>query len=1199
MKMKGSVVAVLRSIETGEITKTVESSNHIQDEFLRYLLSRSTTEDFYDNIFVSSVNTGYQTTGWTTGAIGEARVGATISGVAAIETTQNASPNIDLKQIVKRFVPPAEDTEINTIGVCNGVSLGLVTTPCAVVWLNETLIQTPLETLDIYYRLQVVRSPKSSVSSENSLDVSFSPHEQRVISGSLIGLHGVYSIAYNYPVTGGNSTFYPAKSAFSKLDLRNYDTFEPSLMACSSSTANIYESSSGTYYKATYGMTFIPAENVGDIITWLAPHFFNMFSKRVKSLNGSPVQGIFGHRSTSTGPFYSPSNSQLGLGSISVNGDNWTDPDLPEFYKVDIVTSGVLGVSEYKFIQQKTLGFSGNGFGAESENLPFTAYPNAHLTDGFPICRDSYLGDGPDNYAYLYAGDTQKASAMSLAFEYEPGTTKVMFLWVDSFCITEILTGETQAFDNTKIYNGETVPTFLPTDIRQRYVTAGKEIYIACGDTGLYKFNAALDTLTVIDSNIASLSGTIGCLGVCEGNAGRIWAFFEHSTTPDIYYSDDSGLTWVGAGFNNAAITSTPKVVVGLQADKNAAGGQLAVIHYNQPSSNSTQEVYHTWWDQATTTATPVTTRLRYKTISFNYLGHWAYYLKGHDYYFGEALVCSPNQSQWNCVSVGTYGGRPVKFVFGGGSSSIVPTSALTSCLNTTYVIDKDGDDAIFYAALAGENGGDPSGSGLTSCSILVKADHSAVEICPMTGGVTAGFMYLRDGLAIYRKQSETATSSLTDAIRGINFNHWGLVSVAPRRIQERDYSSYPGICGLTLPDYGWDGAQWVRGHPGAKPTHAGLEEIIEGITVSFDDKGGVSPFLDSDHYTFTMVDGVFLDGSTSFSAEWNRYIKEVEVVTDMESATLPAALKVSNNLVQFLPQTDADFVDRQNMNTDALVGKVLGTGNGLIDSYTGLIRSANPVFSGSAVSFLPNNTNYNVYSNVQGALQFTVFNDDTSPQQAYIGLSNSSVLGTVLDPSTIQYAFLTDSQAAGSPGNGRMRVSVVESGIERAFVENIPYDRFNDSVFSIILLNNGKMVYQYSSTESPGWTTLYESPAIGTVDLVDYYFDMACVPRSNYGLELVRYFSLDETNPDYYTYIGNGVDTGIFDPFYRITDPNTSRVFIDGVEAVNVGTNDTATDLQAGNYAMFNEGGVIRYSSADIGKTVSVEAYIIKDEFV
>jgi hypothetical protein len=1196
MKMKGDIVAVLRNIETGEITKTVESENHIQDEFLRYLVENNSQNDFYDEIFISPVNIGRQTTGWTDRKITQARSGVGIVGVPAVENTVDIIPNVNLRQIAKRFVPPSVDTEINTIGVCLNTNYGEANSPCAVVWLSETLIQTPLETLDVYYRLQAVKSPKLPRGSKGILDVSFSPHEERCIANSLIDFYEATNIYWHYPVS---NRAYPTRSAFSKLNFREFDTYQASSMYCDETNANSYGSWSSTYYKSWYGLTLVPAENVGYVITWMAPHYYNFLNQRIKSLDGSPVQGIFGHRSTSTGPFYSPTDSQLGLGSINVNGDNWTDPDVPEFYQIDIVTSGVIGVSEYKFVQQKTLGFSGNSFGWVGETLPFTSQLNSHITDGFPICRDDYSIPGPYSYQFLGAGDNYDSSAMSVAFEYEPGTTKVMFVWVDSFCITEILTGETQAFDNTKVYDGKVIPTFLPTDIRQRCVTSGKEIYIACGNTGLYKFNAALDTLTVIDSNVSSLVGTTGCYGVCEGNAGRIWAFFGHTTTPDIYYSDDDGLTWVGAGFNDVTLTTTPELVVGLQADKNAAGGQLAVIHYNEIWNGTDQDVLHTWWNQATATATPVGSVLRRKDVSQMQNCHWGYYLTDHNYYFADALVCSPNQSQWNCISAGDLDGRPVNYPFEGVGFSNVSGSAQNKCLHTNYVIDKDGDDAIFYVANSDQNGGDPSGSGLISCSILVKADHSAVETCPMPSGLGDGELYLRDGLCLYRSYNTDTWASNTDIVRGINLNHWNMISVAPRRIQERDYSLYPGICHLTLPEYGWDGIQWVKGHHGAKPTHAGLEEIIEGITVSFDDKAGVSPLLDSDHYTFTMVDGVFLDGSTSFNAEWTRYIKEVEVVTDIESATLPADLKVSNAFTTFIPQDDADFVDKSNMNTDALAGKVLGTGNGLTGNYTGRIRSAAPVLSGSAVSFLPNNTIFGDYSNVQGAFQFTIYSDGRYPQQSYIGLSDSSVLGTLLDPATIQYAFFTDSEAVGSPGDYRMRVAVIESGIERAFVEDIPYDNTNNSVFRIILLNSGIMVYQYSTTESPGWVTLYESPAIGTVPLVDYYFDMACVPRSNYGLELVQYYSLDETNPDYYTYIGNGVDTGVFDPLYRITDPDPTKVFIDGVEAVNIGTNDTDTALQAGNYALFNTGGVIRYSSADIGKTVSVEAYVVKDEFL
>ena len=1209
MKITGICSGVLTNIETGEVTKTFEYENHIQDYFLEYNNAASTARDFELHLFVSSTNPGKQSSSWATSSIGNARGSTTIPGVEPQTDVYEALPNVNMRQIARRFNPPAQDTEINMVGVCNGVTnpQATVTNPSAVVWLASTLVQTPVETLDIYYRIQVVKSDNTQLTLSSNTGCKLSPLEERFYANTLIDAYVArpfYNSQQWMSLSGNN-----VRPSFSplKLNYRNYDVYPTASMYCTGDE-NMSEAYSNFYFRRDGSLSLIPAENTGKALTWMGPtSYSSLFIQRVKSIDGSPVQGIFGHSSGSTGPFYSPTASQLGLGTIGVNGDNWTDGPYPEFYEINIETSGLAGVSTYKFKRQKTLGFSGNSFGWQGVHLPFTSEPNKHLTDGFAICRDNYL-DFPmvlGNQDITNDGSyptTYDAAAMAVAFEYESLSNTVMFLWIDSFCITDITTGETTAFDSTKVFSGDITPKFVPTDIRQRCVTSGNEIYIACGATGLYKFNSAPhDTLTVIDANIPSLSGTQGCYGVCEGYNGRIWAFFGHTTTPDIYYSDDSGATWTGSGYNEASLLAAPELVVGLQADRNNVDGHLAVIHITNLFNAVDIYVKFSWWNHSTSTSTYVAT-IRRDRYNYGTYTHWKYYIPHHYYYYGDAITCSPNQSHWNCISPGNYDGRPTKYVFEGGSSSGVPTTAPNYYLHTNYVVDKDGDDAIFYVANDTHNGGDPSGSGADSCSVMLKADHSYIEICPMTSGTGADVMLnVGDGMALYRSYNSTYRSGGATAIRGTSQNSWKIISVAPTHVFGRDYSAYPNICHLTLPEYGWDGANWVKGHPDGKPTHADHQELIDGVTINFDDKGGTAPLLDSDHYTFTLLDGVFMDGSTSFDMEWSRYLKEVDLVTDTESATLPATTKVSNVLKQFKSSTDADYVDLLNLNTDSLVGFIRGTGTGLADVYSGRARSALPSIYGSAVSSLPNNTVLGEFKNVQGAVEATPYVYDYNSSQhiqAYFGLSNASVLGTPLDVDTIQYAIHMDSYQGGAGTPYRMKVRVVESGIERASVDDIICGDTDESSVRIILLNTGKMVYQYKSIELPEWTTLYESPAQGLVPLVDYHIDVAMVPQSNWGFELVTAYALDENNTDYYTYIGNGVDNGIFDPLYRVTDPKYTKVFIDGVEAVNIGTNNTSTVLAAGNIALFNTGGVIRYSADDVGKTIDVEAYVLKDQY-
>lgn len=147
-----------------------------------------------------------------------------------------------------------------------------------------------------------------------------------------------------------------------------------------------------------------------------------------------------------------------------------------------------------------------------------------------------------------------------------------------------------------------------------------------------------------------------------------------------------------------------------------------------------------------------------------------------------------------------------------------------------------------------------------------------------------------------------------------------------------------------------------------------------------------------------------------------------------------------------------------------------------------------------------------------------------------------------------------------------------------------------------IALLTNGSMLYEFFSTSNNAWLKLYESPA-ASVTIENLYLDTIYVPNNTYGLKNLEYNYLDTSNPDYYLYLGDGIDQGVFQPTFRAVDPDSVTVLIDGVEGVHVGINDTDTVLPANSYSIYPAGGVIRYSANDTGLSVSAEYITVHDE--
>jgi len=454
--------------------------------------------------------------------------------------------------------------------------------------------------------------------------------------------------------------------------------------------------------------------------------------------------------------------------------------------------------------------------------------------------------------------------------------------------------------------------------------------------------------------------------------------------------------------------------------------------------------------------------------------------------------------------------------------------------------------------------------------------------------------LYLKDGLWLHSYVVSYADSSEAQQSLGTNANYLKLYVGLPANDTYASPDSTYGL--MAYPVYGWNGTSWEANHPDGKPTHAGHEELFDGVTMAWDDIGGTKQFLASDHYTTAIFNGIVMDGATSFEFESTFYVKEVIELTDVESPTLPTSQKISNVMVEFIPQGDVDFQDLDSMNTDELSGSLRGTGNGLDDDYTGRARSANVVIEGGSVSFLPNKCFVpdSDINNALGWVETDYSMNDSYHAQTYFGISDASVLGTVIDPSTIQYGMHFDSEPNNGGSVGTARLSVIESGIERAFVTGIEYDTSQRPLFRIILLNTGVMVYEYKKYNQSKWTRLYESPAVGMVPLVGYYLDVAAVPRSNYGLENLKYGSIDPNNSDYFVYFGNGVDSGLFDPEFRGIDPEYSKIYIDGQEAV-VMDPDMDTVLGSNRVSIFPYDGVMRYSGDDAGKTISVSLLLVK----
>jgi len=1185
MKITGLVTTVFRDAETLEIIESKTQENHIQEEYFKKLLNSSSSynQSIYDNIFLSSENPGRQRIDWEHGEINFARTGSAISGVPDSKITLDYAPGMHLKEMVKRFGAPAVDTDINMIGLCSSVvaSTGIVNYPNAVVWLSETVTQKTTEILDIFYRVQVTSD--AGTLPENFVESKFglSPGESRKIANAVVGENG-HDFNYYY-----SNRSYMCWHSLDKQNFRKFDFFknqhnEFTYIDLDATADYDYGLLKNTVVRGAYTVAFL-----GHAISWVgASTDSGDLMHPVREGQFDPVQSVFGHNSLSNTPFYNSNNSNLGLGKIEVNGTGWTNPDTGKYVFIDVKNDGLTGTSTYKFRIQPFFGFDGNTWTPKECYLPSSTHTNKHISSGFAIGRDDYRHSEADP-----TFSTSSRLAMSSFFYYKGGY-EVLFLWKNEFAIIDVITGEAvyPPFNNERLFGVAEDPEFLAENIIQHYVL-GDFIYIACGVTGLYRIHPANDTIEKIDSNNTGLEDTTGCYGICEGFGGRLYAYFNHTTTPTIYYSDDNGVSWVSSGMSDSEFSSNINLVMGIQASKTESDGHLAII-YRDSIPDGTNYVYirFGWYNLLTNAVTKPIEYLSRLDPNYDYKTSNAYI--EHSFNYSEAITCSPNQGKWAVTSAGGTSGVAKFYTFEGSSSNFIGSDLDTRQNVNNWIIDKDGNDAIMFLTGSSENGGGAYGSGNT----VVVSNGTTAEYYGLDHNSSiSNCLYLKDGLWLHAYVASNADSSETQQSSGYAANYLKIHVGLPANDTYASPDSTYGL--MAYPVYGWNGTSWEANHPDGKPTHAGHEELFDGVTMAWDDIGGTKQFLASDHYTTAIFNGIVMDGATSFEFESTFYVKEVIELTDVESPTLPTSQKISNVMAEFIPQGDVDFQDLDSMNTDELSGSLRGTGNGLDDDYTGRARSANVVIEGGSVSFLPNKC-FVPDSDINNALGWVETDYYTNGAyyhaQTYFGISDASVLGTVIDPSTIQYGMHFDSEPNNGGSVGTARLSVIESGIERAFVTGIVYDNNQRPEFRIILLNTGVMVYEYKEYNQSKWTRLYESPSVGMVPLVEYYLDVAAVPRSNYGLENLKYGSIDPNNSDYFVYFGNGVDSGLFDPEFRGIDTKYSKIYIDGQEAV-VMDSDMDTVLGSNRVSIFPYDGVMRYSGDDVGKTISVSLLLVK----
>jgi len=323
---------------------------------------------------------------------------------------------------------------------------------------------------------------------------------------------------------------------------------------------------------------------------------------------GKPVQPIHNHSADALEPFQDVDYLASAAGQPLVNGDNWTDPDWPKFYRVEYTTSGDVGTATYFYRKRNHVGFqhvSHPMAGSTYVNTGQSKYRSEVEYAIFNHASNDYNTNCLETYDVGSGRDLGMPASYAKIHEYD--TTRYI-IWDDvSVSITNILTGE------ITIFEFDTYPAFNPISIQQAIRDNDGSIWVQCTVTGLWKIENPLSTgspavniiqFTSIAHGIPDAEGTDihpPCYGICEGYNGRIWAVFKGGMS----YTDNGGVSFTNLNSGSPELFVIPSITDALDnwqkiqyidADREAPNHELAIVYH---ADGADVRNYCYWWSPA------------------------------------------------------------------------------------------------------------------------------------------------------------------------------------------------------------------------------------------------------------------------------------------------------------------------------------------------------------------------------------------------------------------------------------------------------------------------------------------------------------------------------------------------------------------------------------------------------------------------
>lgn len=656
----------------------------------------------------------------------------------------------------------------------------------------------------------------------------------------------------------------------------------------------------------------------------------SLFYTPVDPAQSNPFQTIWIQRANPTGPLQDtlPANVGTMTGGLTLNAGSWVDPNVAKHTRIRITNTGAVGVATYQVdVMLLHGGFAGNTWNMRTRILPQNMRGSGgyHRTSVEEEVYEDYHNYGGMSYR---SPDNDRLVAVGSCLRTKTGIS-----------IYDVISGRKYNF------NALSTPALNVTAVSDLDCSNGFT-YVGCANTGLYRINAALNTVEAIP---APPGVTNKVYQICAKNdaSGTLWVLYDGglcklsnpgaalgSLSWTVHNPTTGSPTFTYVGITDGNWATVTAMIVNPDNDlddeflfvsTSLAGG----------STTGSNRLGYVWWRTSTgVAANPTTSGINHSGLTWNETnllrlsdcircvdGKWVAG-NSHPAGTGNDLMAftygSNNLAATRFTRGATAYPRPVPATINGVkgiltsmtaisgvplSSVFIRSSVLTTIPNATTV-----NAASVYKDFVVRHGSTTYNANIEDVTSIV------------IGMVARPFIYLPGSNVFF---SWEVNNSLTDA---------SFYGVTPFCLppSHANYNAYKNAFWKT---YGHDGSNWVLNHAGSKTTHAGAETLpdLDGLTVAFSDGGSGTSFVNGEWFSTAVGMGVFKENGTSLDLTISHDFAPCERLTISDNVPLTPLGALTDEPVTFTPfvpdfsGTNAPHRLYQNKGTVTCIGFITG----------------------------------------------------------------------------------------------------------------------------------------------------------------------------------------------------------------------------------------------------------------------------------